>query len=739
MNKLVMRFTGLMLLMVSFNVKAYEISTHEMLTRAAVNRSVLVVPTPSLPSLMSDLGLSDWGGGTFISSDGLRIFSGVNDKEIIPWGANYEDSQYLTRVFNHFFDPQFNNFAGRPLFKVQNLGVMSPDWALEDYFEWHDICGGVIPCDNRPQDFSFRNGQQNFFSALTASTPALRQQYISATFQTLGMIVHHIQDMAQPQHVRNDGHTHVFTGSWSDWNPNWSFYEVYTQALETTPNLNGETLPTILAQYQYPIPTAFTTARQFWHTAGTSTARFAGMAEFTAQNYTSHGTEYVANQSDPTFVGNAAGFPLPNGSNHDGTAKTIEPENVGVTLMNSTVNVGTVNFVKGYIYDELPNVPAFNTTKQHLAAASVVNPLLSAMHLQERKYVENSIVYDDAQKILLPRAVAFSAGLINHFFRGRLNLVPASNGWIIQNVSQQPMNGVFALYYEDASMTRAFGTNFTGSLSPGQSSAVINYNPPSSATNVIAVFRGQIGAEGNADVSSGWYATAGKVVTNTTSTTTTTSSTTTTTAFVPCNHYATTLRNFVGYGLGAVDGDFQMGSTAGTVAVLFAGSNSSDHVDIYSNNSSYTHLFTLNGTGSMSGTWSTFYYDPSVLHSTSVHIHITGNASTDVWDVDYACPSNSSNPPPPPPPTVSVLFSYDPSPSGYPNCPGYMQFGIDGKTYTNGTTASLTFATSHSFSANFVNQSTGTPGFCGTPQPYYKDESGKHTIWNGPAQGYTVY
>ncbi|HEY8102385.1 MAG TPA: hypothetical protein VIF82_16725, partial [Burkholderiaceae bacterium] len=504
---------GLALLLSVFNAAAYEVTTHQMLTKFAIAKSNLNAD----PSLLGDLGLPALATPAYTPIEG-GIQLSISD--IAQDGAVLEDDQYKIRVFNHFFDPQYNNFKGRPLEfpTILNIGPdvgrMSPDWALEDHGEVTDMLWL-----NKPQDFSFRNAQQNFYNALTASNPADRQKNFSTMFESLGMIVHHIQDMAQPQHVRNDQHTHPIP--FTNFNPQWSRYELYIEGLEnyaedepTILDKSQASLPLILnsSQYQYPIP-SFSTARQFWHTEGTTTPRFIGMAEFTAQNYTSYGTEYGAKNFDSEYVGAAPGFPLPNGTNHDGSAKTIKPENVTVTLTDGSTKSGTINFVMGKVYDE--NAPNFPTTSQlqHLAAASLVNtPLEKGQRTTNRYYVENSAVDNDAYKILLPRAVAFSAGLINHFFRGRLNLTQSGSGWIISNVSTQPLNGVFSIYYEDASGNRFFGATLSASIGPGQSSNLINYTPPTTATKLIAVFRGQIGAEGDATLASGFYAVAGKVI-----------------------------------------------------------------------------------------------------------------------------------------------------------------------------------------------------------------------------------
>ena len=123
---------------------AYEVTTHKVLTRLAVQNSKLV-----RYSLLSELGLT--------SADVV---------EAIATGAEMEDNDYGWRAFNHFFDPQYNGNRGRGLSVLVVNGNPSPSWILEDldhqsdYYDGSKDCpykGTLTPC---PQQYSFRLGQQ---------------------------------------------------------------------------------------------------------------------------------------------------------------------------------------------------------------------------------------------------------------------------------------------------------------------------------------------------------------------------------------------------------------------------------------------------------------------------------------------------------------------------------------------------------------------------------------------------
>jgi hypothetical protein len=471
----------------------YEETTHQVLTRFAVRQSFLYKD----PTLLDGLDLSVVG--PYTSSEGSPEDAG----EIVAVGARIEDHG-STRSVNHFFDPQYQNFTGRGLVLGPVLGAKSPDFILDD-----------IDFFNRV-DFSYKDGQHNFYRVLTAKTPAERQNAASAMLEAVGHVVHHIQDMAQPQHVRNDQHLH-----WEKWlnNTQSSYYERSTEEKNETviPSyICGTTSPTPdQCTTDYPIRAPyFATAREYWYNAGTQVPRFIGMADFTAQNYVSYGTQYQTPYSgEGTEFRNYPGFPLPNGLNHDGTPKKLVHRMVSVKLVDGTLYQGWMEFVEGSVYDEYQPRPLLD---RKLATVSFLNNWYVPRGIPRRVFTENSLTYEDAYPILLPRAVAFSSGLINHFFRGRIDLRMGENDtkWIIENKSSLPMAGKFSVYSEDANGLRTqILPEFSRALAAGENHSV-SLNIPVSTTKLIAAFRGRIGGEGDESVSyptTGWWTVTGKV------------------------------------------------------------------------------------------------------------------------------------------------------------------------------------------------------------------------------------
>lgn len=176
---------------------AYKEETHIRLSRYAANNSVL-----SQIDKLNEIGL------LYPISDSQQRFPPFNGTyplsilELIQFGASFEDSG--RRAVNHFFNPVnwqpltvVNPMTGEIIEFLANDS--SPAWALEDY---HDISGNMAGA----QDFSYKHARQYFYDALTKLNKEDRDKNWGMTFQTLGQVIHHLQDMAQPQHVRNDPH-----------------------------------------------------------------------------------------------------------------------------------------------------------------------------------------------------------------------------------------------------------------------------------------------------------------------------------------------------------------------------------------------------------------------------------------------------------------------------------------------------------------------------------------------------
>src|SRR6185312_13738823 len=137
-------------------------------------------------------------------------------------------------------------------------------------------------------------------------------------FQTLGQVIHHLQDMAQPQHVRNDPHLVLSSvqlvvacaASVLDpvlcglilYNLNPSLYERYTERSKAYEFVNLAAYP---SPYSASDTQTFLSPRQFWQNLGK------GIAEYTNQGFVSDGTNF---RGPPGTISTAPGFDNPAGA-----------------------------------------------------------------------------------------------------------------------------------------------------------------------------------------------------------------------------------------------------------------------------------------------------------------------------------------------------------------------------------------------------------------------------------------
>ena len=480
---------------------AFEPETHGDISEDAATRSVM-----NDRQLLKDLGIDVAG-----IDDGNRPFPNSKGQprtiiRLVRDGVNFEDSLSLFRPLRHFFNPRTDQGLSVPILGVQ---TPSPDWALNDR---GDISG---------QEFSYRDARQYLFDALTLRSEGDRQAKFGRLFQTLGHLMHHMQDMAQP--VRNDMHCDLLSCLAADiitvglagvYSP--SGYEKYTNKLEIRQSLKFAP-----SDVGYDIrSTAFTgtfnSPRKFWHTEQNNPDAGKGIAEFTHQNFVSQGTNFRSNSAGFTAT---PGFPNPDPASADIERVAVEQlPGVSPSLR------GEVWFLRTPITDNfLGTSPSGSPLTARSSTFSIFDPDLQPNQTARfgRFFSLNRFNYDDMNKHLIPRAVAFSAGMINYFFRGKIDFVvdpnPANRGgFLIKNLGPEPMKGKFALYYDDRSGDRhpvpdagggalvwdttALFASASGMLNAGANLAVPGFTPPTTpAPKVLGeymlVFSGEIGDE----------------------------------------------------------------------------------------------------------------------------------------------------------------------------------------------------------------------------------------------------
>jgi hypothetical protein len=318
-----------------------------------------------------------------------------------------EDDPYsnINRWCNHFYNPLLNEPLTDPNARLVCLSETygsAPVWAS----------GAIDPFANQPQEktdrrnhFTIHDARESMWRAITghdrsyrlvASTAIDRKAYWATTFRSLGDVLHLNQDMAQPQHTRNESHG---TSPAND-------YEKYIDARakgDTIFKIDGRTVsPTTLTPLTYTgyqIP-RFNHYSKYWSTSpGVGTLLGKGLAD-----YSSRGFFTPANNLQD------AKFPQPL---HD-LDKYGHLAIVVAGGWKEEYLVAAVNDTYLGQHSSPVRMARFSTWDDSLAA-SEGTPTAATFSMDQG-------TYDDRASLLLPRAVAYSAGLLDYLFNGRLTI-----------------------------------------------------------------------------------------------------------------------------------------------------------------------------------------------------------------------------------------------------------------------------------------------------------------------------
>lgn len=337
------------------------------------------------------------------------------------------------RPLNHFFDPAHNSpltiggvTGGTP------VGKKNPDWALGTIDAFNDSNASD---SQRRNHFSVADAREAMWRALTLTDKNLvpvdslnsltkeqiRMAYWATTFRALGDLVHLIQDMAQPQHARNEPHNGLGSQSiQQNFTGHGSILENYLDA-----RAGGDDSFTVTGSSAAPkikraalrytgystIPTFARYIDYFSTSPGSNSNAGYGMADHANRQFFSEaknlGSSDLTRPSNdpsaystcPTTATNWDGSPLPNGVLVKLLCAT--PNNPYVDELNGQRTPGILMTSDSAWNLFVPNSPRYHLTKEN---------------------------FDQQATLLIPRGTAYSAGLINFFLRGQMNIAPPDDG-----------------------------------------------------------------------------------------------------------------------------------------------------------------------------------------------------------------------------------------------------------------------------------------------------------------------
>lgn len=362
----------------------------------------------------------------------------------------------IRRVYNHFYDPIHDQrlTVGVPCNLYPPFSPLygysycskSVDWALGTA----DAFTSIAPDTTRHNHFSWEDARQNYFLALTAKRDANGDGTRSAAeraadaqerlfrwatvFRSLGDVIHLLQDTGQPQHTRNDRHDpHSGSEEQQAFEPftNMRIIGVPAQGQQPQPAGAGEnyvyglTGAQVLA-YMGPLagingypkpnfvsPLRYYTTRQAGDTDQTSPATRLGLADYTNRGFFTRGTLPIDNGFDfpPQDVGDGI-----NGYTAIDSPCTELPK-----FRDSRPLVCRTYFHT--VPDNIAPTRADVTTPQPLASDGMWKNFLGSL----KQLTLSPAIFKMQGDLTVPRAIGYSAGLLDFFFRGQLEVLPPSD------------------------------------------------------------------------------------------------------------------------------------------------------------------------------------------------------------------------------------------------------------------------------------------------------------------------
>ncbi|MDA8240450.1 MAG: hypothetical protein M0Z67_08790 [Nitrospiraceae bacterium] len=343
-----------------------------------------------------------------------------------PWTVSY------TRSLNHFHNPLKTwDIAG-----FKGTFQSSVIWA-QDQGAFGSLWGG---------DFSWKKDREYFYTALTgkdfsgnmiAPTQSGKGKYFANTFRGIGQVMHLVEDASVPAHTRNDAHVVGYHYELAVDKFRQKGDPVFTNAVASPINFD----PSILSLSKNalaPIPIARIFDTDKYDPTNldpnVTVGGAIGLSEYSNANFVSEGL-LSANFQD---------FPFPRIQDTTIIGETIISPSGTYTRQYYFKNCcGETNGGQGYL---LSTVDLLDYWRQK-------HPILSA-GLPKIPGLDDN-VYKDYTRLLIPRAVGYSAALLNYFFRGSMAI-------------SLPNTGVYAETTPDQGFTRlsllAQNTTSTGEI-----------------------------------------------------------------------------------------------------------------------------------------------------------------------------------------------------------------------------------------------------------------------------------
>jgi alpha-tubulin suppressor-like RCC1 family protein len=505
--------------------------THPAITKNSAERSVLAGDY-----LQTQLGLDEKLDanlvltGQFQNNIDMRVsqepefvWDHKTQVSILEWlkkGSSLEDVPN-PRARHHFYDPIRNTglnnsnsfwlsdieFWSRFLYPTYWAFTLQGDSAVDRALGCANDWG--IDWESEPEyltpKYNWPTARNLFYTALTSGQKTDREKTLGSMFLGLGHICHLIEDQGVPAHTRNDFVSgHMVGGLYKDItgsiNPWWKGGHPFEAWMETQIVNNGQQIPSVYLTRLMNTPPAFSKFKDYWDRG---ICESSGIAQWQGDNSGWPSTGFGNPPPEKSWgLAECSNYQFLSYSTIDGDPAMRQsfphPSQEHTRLDWYSVNGRKQYYLAGY---EVP----------HLARVPYVSYLLGTSESWKTCTVEEEQVYDDYAKRTIPRTIDYTTGLLNYFFRGKLEIEPncldcntvtfkIRNISENSNVHQTLKGGMFELFWDDHDGNRTKINDFT---IPGwTSSSTLNYDQQVTGTfnrpdsneieKYIVVYKGQI-------------------------------------------------------------------------------------------------------------------------------------------------------------------------------------------------------------------------------------------------------
>lgn len=396
--------------LINFNHQVFgydEKYTHPQITNKAINQS----------------NLNTYLIRYLNNNDGIKtLYGSKNIVKLIESGSTNEDAS-LKRSENHFWNPLKNEGLDDWSFGLHFTGYSNRDWTLG-----YDIGNGnpIFACDSGDNfdsstcnDYSWRKARAEFYQAMTSTTRESRDDNFIKMYESLGRVIHLLEDMGVPAHTRNDLKSHSNYTEFHITDPGFplgNLYEFYVQRRAREPN--STYISEVGENVEIP---AFQSPPEFWSKdsyQGTNpdiTVAYneAGLAEYSNANFISRNAIFT--ESLPS--GDKHYFPFPRESSLSLPVPKEVPAEDG--------KVGKILYFDkdkdGVIMSDFVGASYFwDCYKGGQDADRRAFQLLC--------YFMDDEIHENYAQMLIPKTIGYAAGLINCFFRGTLEISLPEDG-----------------------------------------------------------------------------------------------------------------------------------------------------------------------------------------------------------------------------------------------------------------------------------------------------------------------